>query len=811
MTQMKITIILLWITFFSALGIAEPIVFSDFNLKEAVEWKLGVSDPNMSDISSLTELDASSKGITSLKGIEHANNLKSIDLDNNDISDISELAKLTNLEYLSLGSNKVLEVSALANLTKLTTLNLYANFRIVDIAPLSNLNHLEGLWLNFNKIKDISPLRNLTTLKTLYISENQISNISDIAGLTNLRLLYISNNNIKDISAISEMSKLKILSLDKNPIDDLSVVKNLPNLTKFNNRDVEPGYDPSQDFPFVSVLIWGVLGLLIFIYITILTKRIIQKQKVQPFRTIFQMLKWISVVILSLALSIGLYCQAPWKVLVLILIILCTITIMPKPHRKWIWIGTVIIVLGLVIWVFLLENNKGWQPYSPKEELATLNAKREISPEDNAATIYNNLLEGYDCWNNNLTPSFLDSYQERNTQNGFWKKTDYPKLAQWMEQHETLIESLMEATQKPECYFPSTLSIPNLDSMNRDSALRNWYQLLIRTANNDVSEGNINAAIDKYQASLQIGNHFIQQPQSLSILSAVGCYNRVLQRLNELVVMRELNETQLNKIERIVTNLPEDWHFIWPDAVRSECLKMKNLIGISYEVNSKGKSRFRHIEGNEFQDQIKEMLDIPTENTQPPKWKARVAKASTIFQWFYMPSTAEKAAGVIDDIYEEYYLMASPDYDWDAETDSFSIWDIKLNFRYAMQINLSVQKESFTKTHVFFVENMSKRRACLLLIGLKKHQNNNDNWPETLEQIKTLVSPISYIDPINDDKYSYKSIDSSFMLYSKGLDNIDNNGESVRSYKRKLGEPDDIVFWPPPSHKKTKSSTPFSP
>jgi hypothetical protein len=811
MTKMKKTIILFWITFFSAVGITERIVFSDLNLKEAVEWKLGVSDPNKSDISSLMELDASSKGITFLKGLEHAKNLRSLDLDNNDISDISELAKLTNLEYLSLGSNKVSEVSALANLNKLTTLNLYANFRIIDIAPLSNLNYLEGLWLNFNKIKDISPLRNLTTLETLYISANQISDISAIAGLTNLRLLYISNNNIRDISAISEMSKLKILRLDENPIDDLSIVKNLPNLTKFNNRDVEPGYDPSQDFPFISVLIWVALGLLVFIYISILTKRVIRKQKVRPFRVIFQMFKWIFVVILSLIMLIGLYCQAPWKVLTILLIILYTITIMPKPYRKWVWLSAVVIVAGLVTWVFLSENNKDWQPYSPAEELASFNAKRAVPSEDNAATIYNNLLEGYDWRNNNLYPSFLDSHQEQNTQNGFWKKGDYSKLAQWMEQHENLIESLMEATRKSVCYFPSTLNISHIDSMNRDSALRDWYNLLIRAANNDVFEGDINAAIDKYHASLQIGNHFMQQPQSISILRAIACYNRVIHRLNELVVTQELNEVQLDEIEKIIISIPEDWHSIWPEVVKAERLKMKKLIAVAYEVNSKGESRFRRKEGNEFQYQIKEMFDIPTEYNQSPAWKTKVDKAGTIFQWFYMPSTAEKAAGVIDEIYEEYYKMARPDYNWDTETDSFSIWDIKLNFRYAMQMSLSMQKKSYTQIHQSFIENISSKRTTLLLVGLKRYKNNNDVWPESLEQIKSFVSPLSFNDPIAADKFVYKLTDKKFTLHSKGFDGIDNNGESVSRYKRKPGEPDDIVFWPPPSSNKTKSSTPFSP
>ncbi len=139
------------------------------------------------------------------------------------------------------------------------------------------------------------------------------------------------------------------------------------------------------------------------------------------------------------------------------------------------------------------------------------------------------------------------------------------------------------------------------------------------------------------------------------------------------------------------------------------------------------------------------------------------------------------------------------------------VYNIKLNFRYDMQMSLSMQKESYTRTHQFFILNMSRRRASLLLIGLKRYQNKNDVWPETLEQIKPLVSPISFNDPASADKFIYKLTGNEFTLYSIGFDSIDNNGESVNRYKRKSGEPDDVVFWPSTTRKNTKSSTPFSP
>jgi hypothetical protein len=53
----------------------DPVYFADANLKAAVESELGISDPTPTDMLLLIELDASSRGIEELTGIEYASNL----------------------------------------------------------------------------------------------------------------------------------------------------------------------------------------------------------------------------------------------------------------------------------------------------------------------------------------------------------------------------------------------------------------------------------------------------------------------------------------------------------------------------------------------------------------------------------------------------------------------------------------------------------------------------------------------------------------------------------------------------------------
>ena len=102
----------------------------DDNLRAVLEEALGkgsgapITELELAD---LTQLGASSKSITDLKGLELCTNLEVLYLGGNNISDISGLASLTNLRELSLYRTNISEISALASLTKLDNLNLKGN------------------------------------------------------------------------------------------------------------------------------------------------------------------------------------------------------------------------------------------------------------------------------------------------------------------------------------------------------------------------------------------------------------------------------------------------------------------------------------------------------------------------------------------------------------------------------------------------------------------------------------------------------------------------------------------------------------
>lgn len=160
---------------------------------------------------------AVTRGIKSIKGLEHAVNLEKLKLNENEIKDITPLKDLTKLKYLELQRNRITDLKPLANLTNLEFLKLYNNL-IEDISPLEKLVNLTGLDLHYNVtvegdennkkiskgITDISAIKNMTKLEFLDVSENRIKDISPIKDLNKMKDLDFGGNNVSDYTGLAD-------------------------------------------------------------------------------------------------------------------------------------------------------------------------------------------------------------------------------------------------------------------------------------------------------------------------------------------------------------------------------------------------------------------------------------------------------------------------------------------------------------------------------------------------------------------------------------------------------------------------------
>ena len=156
----------------------------DPNLRQAVREKLEFPDGIPMLPADMTELyDLVTEGdIESLKGLEHAINLKFLHLGRAEVSDLTPLTRLENLRVLKLFNNRISDITPLAGLINLEVLQLQTN-QIVDILPLAGLVKLRSLNLQDNLLTDISPLQALVNLKTLHLGSNSILDFTPIYEL----------------------------------------------------------------------------------------------------------------------------------------------------------------------------------------------------------------------------------------------------------------------------------------------------------------------------------------------------------------------------------------------------------------------------------------------------------------------------------------------------------------------------------------------------------------------------------------------------------------------------------------------------
>ena len=214
----------------------------DTNLRAAIAEALGKS-PNapitVEEMEGLRNLDARSRDIHDLTGLQLATNLRSmLDLRDNQISDISPIAGLINLRELEINRNIISDISPVRGLTNLTLLVFKGN-QISDISPIAGLINLRGLYISDNPISDISPVRGLTNLTHLDLDDTLVSDISPVRGLTNLTHLEFNETNVSDLSPIVGLINLKRIHASwGNSISDLSF---LAGLTKLEEISIKAG------------------------------------------------------------------------------------------------------------------------------------------------------------------------------------------------------------------------------------------------------------------------------------------------------------------------------------------------------------------------------------------------------------------------------------------------------------------------------------------------------------------------------------------------------------------------------------------
>lgn len=497
-------------------------------------------------------------------------------------------------------------------------------------------------------------------------------------------------------------------------------------------------------------------------------------------------LRCIVLAVLLFLIAMALIFQAPWKVTILLLIILLAYTVLPKPAKKWFWLSVGTAVIALIVWVFLPDRGQ-WTPYKHnfEKELKALNDKYAIPDEENAAIIYNELLENYESGDfiSNLNTYDLAWLEP-------WLSEDYPTLAQWLAGHEKTIVTLLKASKIEKCQFrideDSLRSILGPSGRPHLGAMKELALLLVCAANNDLAEKRTEQGLEKQITLLRMSEHLRQQPITVDMLTGIAFQKFALSQINALLVTANPKEPYLTKLEDVITGIELDWKADWTRIAESEKLGvMKSLFWTLYETNTQGKIRITVAEYFWHFQAISQQ--------EAPYWITRLAKIESILSWLFLPHTPKEAARIIDKTLQKYGSMGNLDSRWKQRSRASSLTSLGFNFSYIIRLHVDRYVRSL---HDFFMHLKSDKRATRVIIALRQYKNNHGCWPEKLDDIRALAPAETFVDSLNGGSFVYKLTEENFTLYSKGKNNIDEGGRRDTRRRRKTGA-DDILIWPP--------------
>ncbi|MDT2059392.1 MucBP domain-containing protein [Enterococcus faecalis] len=140
------------------------------------------------DMKNIIYLQDTPEGLTSLKGLEYATNLRNLYLGYSDIADLSPISSLTSIVNLQVNDTKVTDLSPIYALTGLKSLDI-SNLSIGDTNMTSllqtcgsSLYQLVAMNTGLKNIDYFSPYTNLTSLELSY---NEITDLRPLQNFTN--------------------------------------------------------------------------------------------------------------------------------------------------------------------------------------------------------------------------------------------------------------------------------------------------------------------------------------------------------------------------------------------------------------------------------------------------------------------------------------------------------------------------------------------------------------------------------------------------------------------------------------------------
>ncbi len=518
--------------------------------------------------------------------------------------------------------------------------------------------------------------------------------------------------------------------------------------------------------------------------------------------------------------SIFIYYQLPLKA-VFIIILFGVGLLIPKRYEKRVNVFGWIILLLIIAWVLLPEKEQEWRPYIFYDELVTFEKQRQISDEENAAKVYQQLIDQFD---QDEYESFWNVHRGTHRFEKPWTREQYPEVYQWIQKNQFVIDGVKQAVKYEKCVFPLVPGIldPGFEiPQNGEDLFEYWYgddtyisltrfEKIIRySVYNDIAEGRALKALEKHLLILALAEHLQQQYKMDYKIRGLILHCHAYNNINRRFIETKAAAKEIEVVQEALSNIEYDWKKEISQVLQHHSFLLKDVACSNiYQINQGGDVRI-NFDPKGIWFEFTKMV--------PPDDPAGISEIKSDFGkyllkkfhkftrlplWFLLPSKPQHAEKIIEDFTLQYHVMYDPEDGLKYIEDMYPV-SMKINFKTyvkCMSIMTGPNYESFYD--LFLKANMYKQ-ATQIIIGLKRHKNETSHWPESLDVIARQLPDGVLIDPMNGGAFVYRVEGDSFVFYSRGKNGEDEYGQLLRWYANdpnvvdfSLRRPDDIAIWP---------------
>ncbi|MHC4726651.1 MAG: hypothetical protein ACYS17_05425 [Planctomycetota bacterium] len=354
-------------------------------------------------------------------------------------------------------------------------------------------------------------------------------------------------------------------------------------------------------------------------------------------------------------------------------------------------------------------------------------------------------------------------------------------LAGWLQDNRGALEALREGSRLPDFWneYQSDETELNEDLVeNAMQILPNYRRLTFAMRwqiRYEAYKGDINKAFSDCVALTKFGGHL--QGNGLLIEQLVGIAIEGLANGTAFTLLNSIDvpaDVLKNTYEELYTQFNRQWPVI---SMEAEKVFWYDQIQRTFTDDGQGSGR---------------MLVRGLAYTVSDDWKKNLWR----FVSFNQPDRQEVVAN-IDKYFERFAEVVT---ETPLELRNKTIDKQIGNDVNVTPLMLNLQTPAHEKVNQLAWRERTGREALLTVLAVMRYKKETDRYPVSLDElVEAGYLKKLPMDPYSDGPFVYRKTDSSFLLYSVGMDLKDDGGElgiSKRGTRRMWMDNGDWVFWP---------------